>query len=193
MKSRNLYFLLLWLPVVPSLPSCLAVGVGATVATIDIVHGRRTAGAYVDDGAVELKVREFFVREPELRKNAHLSVTSMNGIVLLTGEAPTVELRDQVGAKAKSVQGVRQVVNEIRVAGKTAWFSRANDTWLTSKVKTHLFTETKLDATRVKVVSEYGNVYLLGLVSRAEAARATEVVRGVRGVVRVVKVFEYID
>lgn len=193
MKSRNLFFFILLLPLASSLPSCIAIGVGATVATVDIVHGRRTAGAYVDDGAIELKVREFFVREPELRKNAHLSVTSMNGIVLLSGEAPTVELRNKVEAEAKSVQGVRQVVNEIRIAGKTALFSRANDTWLTSKVKTRLFTDTKLDATRVKVVSEYGNVYLMGLVSRAEAARATDVVRNVGGVVRVVKVFEYTD
>ena len=193
MKSRDLFFLILLLPLALSLPSCVAIGVGATVATVDIVHSRRTAGVYIDDGAIELKVREFFVREPELRKNAHLSVTSMNGIVLLSGEAPTVELRNKVEAHAKSVGSVRQTVNEIRVAGKTALFSRANDTWLTSKVKTRLFTETKLDATRVKVVSEYGNVYLMGLVSRAEAARATDVVRGVGGVVRVVKVFEYTD
>ncbi len=174
MKSRNLFFLILLLPLALSLPSCIVIGVGATVATVDIVHGRRTAGVYIDDGAIELKVREFFVREPELRKNAHLSVTSMNGIVLLSGEAPTVELRNKVEAHAKSVQSVRQVVNEIRVAGKTALVSRANDTC-------------------VKVISEYGNVYLMGLVSRAEAARATDVVRGVGGVVRVVKVFEYTD
>jgi osmotically-inducible protein OsmY len=117
----------------------------------------------------------------------------LNGIVLLTGEAPTIELRNRVEAATKNVDGVRQLVNEIRVAGKTALFSRANDTWLTSKVKGRLIKETGLDANRVKVVSEYGNVYLLGVVTRAEGAAATDAVRKVGGVVRVVKVFEYTD
>jgi len=193
MKSRILFFLVLSLPFTSLLSSCATMVVGAAVTTVDVIHSRRSPGAYIDDGAIELKVREFLIRDQELRKNAHVSVTSMNGIVLLSGEAPTVELRNKVGAKAKNVQSVRQIVNEIRIAGKTAFFSRANDTWLTSKVKTRLFQRTKLDATRVKVVSEYGNVYLMGLVTRAEAKAATHVVRGVNGVVRVVKVFEYTD
>ena len=193
MKSRILFILLLSLPFTSLLSSCATMVVGAAVTTVDIVHSRRSAGAYIDDAAIELKAREFIIRDPELRKNAHVSVTSMNGIVLLSGETPTVELRNRVGAKAKNVQSVRQVVNEIRIAGKTAFFSRANDTWLTGKVKTRLFQYTSLDATRVKVVSEYGNVYLMGIVTRAEAKAATDVVRGVNGVVRVVKVFEYTD
>jgi osmotically-inducible protein OsmY len=160
---------------------------------VDVAYDRRTVGSYIDDGAIEIKIREFVVRDSELRRNAHISVTSLNGIVLLTGEAPTIELRNKVETAAKNVDGVRQIVNEIRVAGKTALFSRANDTWLTSKVKTRLIKDTGLDANRVKVVSEYGNVYLLGVVTRAEGAAATDVVRKVGGVVRVVKVFEYTD
>ncbi len=176
------------------LTSCVATIVGTTAVTaVDVAHDRRTVGSYIDDGAIEIKIREFVVRDPELRKNAHISVTSLNGIVLLTGEAPTIELRNKVEAAAKNVGGVRQIVNEIRVAGKTALFSRANDTWLTSKVKARLIKDTGLDANRVKVVSEYGNVYLLGVVTRAEGTAATDTVRKVGGVVRVVKVFEYTD
>ncbi len=176
------------------LASCVATLVGtAAVTAVDVAYDRRTVGSYIDDGSIELKIREFVVRDPELRKNAHISATSLNGIVLLTGETPTVELRNKVESTAKNLAGVRQIVNEIRVAGKTALFSRANDTWLTSKVKARLINDTGLDANRVKVVSEYGNVYLLGVVSRAEGAAATDAVRRVGGVVRVVKVFEYTD
>ncbi len=182
------------LPLTLLLSSCVATMVGAAAVTaVDVVHDRRTVGSYIDDGAIEIKIREFVVRDSDLRTNAHISVTSLNGIVLLTGEAPSVGLRDKITAKAKQVKGVRQVVNEIRIAGKTALFSRANDTWLTSKVKTKLFRETGLDANRVKVVSEYGNVYLMGLVTRGEGQAATEAARTVGGVVRVVKVFEYTD
>ncbi len=194
MKFRNKLVVPFFVLISPMLSSCVATMVGAAAVTaVDVAHDRRTVGSYIDDGAVELKIREFLIRDPDLRKNAHISATSLNGIVLLTGEAPSVELRDKVNAKAKSVEGVRQVVNEIRIAGKTALFSRANDTWLTSKVKAKLFRQTGLDANRVKVVSEYGNVYLMGLVSRAEGQAASEAVRTVGGVVRVVKVFEYTD
>lgn len=194
MTFRNVSLIVLVSMSVVVLPSCVATLVGTTVVTaVDVAHDRRTVGSYIDDGTIEIKVREFIVRDPELRKNTHISVTSLNGIVLLTGEAPTIELRNRVEAATKNVDGVRQLVNEIRVAGKTALFSRANDTWLTSKVKGRLIKETGLDANRVKVVSEYGNVYLLGVVTRAEGAAATDAVRKVGGVVRVVKVFEYTD
>lgn len=177
-----------------TLSGCVVAAVGtAAITSIDIIHDRRTVGAYVDDGAIEVKAKQFLLGDEELRKNSHINVTSMNGILLLTGEAPTPELRDKAAANARNIEGVRQVVNEVTIAGKTAFFSRTNDTWLTAKVKTKLFEKTKLDANRVKVVSEHGRVYLMGLVSRSEASAATNAARQVGGVVRIVKVFEYTD
>lgn len=171
---------------------CMVAAVGAAaVVTVDVAHDRRTVGSYIDDGKIEIDVRQFVIRDKRLRNDAHISVTSLNGIVLLTGEVPDQAQKSKVVNYARSVAGVRQVVDELRIAGKTAVFSRANDTWLTSKVKTQLFAETKLDANRIKVISEYGNVYLMGIVTREEAQRATEIARNIGGVVRVVKVFEY--
>ena len=138
-----------------------AVGLVAVTA-VDVVYDRRSVGAYIDDGTIELKVREQLIRNPEFRRNAHVSVTSVNGTVLLTGELPTQMMKDKIVTHTKGIQGVRQVVDELRLAGKTALFSRANDTWLTTKVKTRLFEATRLDAGRIKVVSEYGHVYLMG-------------------------------
>lgn len=177
------------------LGGCVAAVVGTTAAVtaVDIAHDRRTAGSYIDDGLVELEIRRAFANDEEIHELAHLSVTSMNGIVLLTGEAPTTEIRDRALRIARSEEEVRQVVNEMRIAGKTTWGSRANDSWITAKVKTLLFREMKLDANRVKVVTEYGHVYLMGVVTPAEAERATELTRSVSGVVRVVKVFEIVD
>ena len=173
---------------------CLATAVTvAAVTTIDVVHDRRTIGDYIDDGNIEFTVRTFIVRDEALRTRAHISVTSMNGILLLTGEAPTTELKNKVANFAANVEGVRQVVNEIRISGETGYLSRTNDVWLTTKVKSTLFAKTKLDANRVKVVSEHGNVYLMGLVTREEAGKATQIARGVGGVTQVVQVFEYQD
>ena len=173
---------------------CVATAVTvAAVTTIDVVHDRRTIGDYIDDNNIEFTVRTFVVRDDELRTRAHISATSMNGILLLSGEAPTTQLKDKVASFAADVEGVRQVVNEIRISGETGYLSRTNDVWLTTKVKSTLFAKTKLDANRVKVVSEHGNVYLMGLVTREEGARATQIAREVGGVTQVVQVFEYQD
>jgi len=175
------------------LSACVAVMVGtaATVTAVDVIHDRRTLGAYIDDNSIELNVRQYMWRNKEIRQQAHLSVTSMNGIVLLTGEALNPEVKNRVINYARGVEGVRQVIDETEIAGKTGLMSRTNDSWLTTKVKTTLYAKTGFDANRVKVVTERGTVYLMGVVTKAEASQAVEVVRHIDGVVRVVKVFEY--
>ncbi|MFC1680572.1 BON domain-containing protein [Pseudomonadota bacterium] len=175
-----------------TLGGCIATAVTvAAVTSVDVAHDRRTIGEYIDDNNIEFTVRTFLVRDDELRKNAHISATSMNGILLLTGEAPSAELKNKVAGFAKDVEGVRQLVDEMKIAGESGYISRTNDVWLTAKVKSVLFAKTKLDANRVKVVSEAGSVYLMGLVSRKEAKNATEITRGIGGVQQVVQVFEY--
>lgn len=174
--------------------ACVATAVGiVAVSSVDIAHDRRTIGKYYDDGAVELKIRNAIRAEETFKGRVHISVTSMNGIVLLTGEAPTQPLINHVEVKTRKFAEIRQVVNEIALSGKSTVASRMNDSWVTSKVKTKLFKEINLNATRVKVVTEYGKVYLMGLVTRTEGTAAANVVRTVGGVARVIKVFEYID
>ena len=169
-----------------------AVGVGAaSITSVDVVHDRRSLGEYFDDNAIELTLKQHILRDSALRNNTHLNGTSFNGILLLTGEISDESTKQQITNYATNIDGVRQVVDETRIAGKTAFFSRTNDTWLTSKVKSMMFKNLKLDANRIKVKSEYGNVYRMGIVTAAEADAATQIASSVRGVVRVVKVFEY--
>lgn len=171
---------------------CVAAAVGAVAVTaVDIIHDRRTVGEYVDDGAIETKMRAFLVSSSSLRKNAHVSNTSWNGILLLTGEVSNESIKQQIIAKANNIDGVRQVVDETRVAGKTGFLSRTSDTWVTGKVKGKMVAKMGARANRIKVISEHGNVYLMGIVTKSEAEEATNIARSVRGVVRVVKVFEY--
>jgi osmotically-inducible protein OsmY len=175
-----------------TLGGCVATAVTvAAVTSVDVAHDRRTIGEYIDDNNIEFTVRTFLVRDDDLRKNAHISATSMNGILLLSGEAPGAELKNRVANYARDVEGVRQLVDEIQISGESGYISRTNDIWLTTKVKSVLFAKTKLDANRVKVVSEAGSVYLMGLVSREEGKNATEITRGIGGVQQVVQVFEY--
>jgi osmotically-inducible protein OsmY len=165
---------------------------GAGTAAV-AAHDRRTVGAFVDDSAIELKLASAFDSGEELRQNAHINATSMNGIVLLSGEATTAALRDRVLAKARDVAGIRRIVNEVRIAAPSSISSRAYDTWLTTKVKSALIGTENLDSTRVKVVTENDAVFLLGIVTHQEADLATRAASTVDGVTRVVKLFEYLD
>jgi len=176
------------------LAGCATIAVtAAAVTALDIAYDRRTTGEYIDDATMELTVRQRLVRDPNIRGRAHVSATAMNGVLLLTGETPDEATRDLVLAHTKNLAELRQVLDEMSIAGKSALGSRLNDSWITSKVKTRMYRETGLDANRVKVVTEYGQVYLMGLVTKDEGHRAAESARTVGGVQRVVKVFEYLN
>ena len=161
-----------------------AAGGAAMVAT-----DRRTAGAQVDDEAIELKI---VTRANELYGDRiHLNVTSFNGVVLLTGEAPDQGAWASLGNLAKGTEKVRVVHNELVVAPPSELGSRSNDAFITSKVKARMLEAAKFPPNAVKVVTERGVVYLMGIVSRAEGQAAGEIAATTEGVQRVVKVFEY--
>ena len=126
----------------------------------------------------------------------HVNITSYNGVVLLTGQAPTETLRQQAQDIVAATEKVRAVHNEMTIAAPNSLLTRSSDTLITAKVKTALFNIKGLDdfdPTRVKVVTEDGIVYLMGLVYHREGDAVTEEARKVGGVMKVVKVFEYLD
>ncbi len=178
------------------LGGCAAAVVGGAAAGAVIAHDRRTTGTIVEDQAIELRAGEALRDNPQIASQSHINVTSYNQIVLLTGEAPTAELRERAGTLVRQDPKVRQVYNEIVIAAPSAMSARSSDTWITTKAKSALLSVEGLsgfDPTRVKVVTERGVVYLFGLLTQAEADAVTETVRRVGGVQRVVRLFEYIN
>ena len=169
-------------------PVVVAAGVGAGAL---IAVDRRSTGAQVDDEAIELKVTTTAGTRWDSR--VHLNVTSYNGNVLLTGEAPTAGVRDEIERLAKTTDRVRSVTNEIVVGTDAGLRARTNDTYITSKVKARFVEARRFDANRVKVVTERSVVYLMGIVTREEAAEAAQVAASTSDVARVVRVFEYIN
>jgi len=191
MTKRNASNWLILFLVFSSLTGCAAVVVGAAVTTVDIATDRRTVGSYIDDNNLEVSIRSKVMKDSELKKGTHVSVTAMNGIVLLTGEVFSNEQGNRI-IKITRDHNPREVINHLQISGTTGIVSRGNDAWITSKVKTALYTRLKLDANRIKVVTEYSKVYLLGLVSKKEARDAVNATRTIKGVTKVYKVFEYI-
>lgn len=186
-------FVYLLLPAVFAFQGCAPVVVAGAGTAAVAAHDRRTVGSFVDDQTIEAKAASTIRADEELRRDTHINVTSMNGIVLLTGEAATAEARDRVLEKVREIAGIRRTVNEIRIAPPSRLGARSYDTLLTTKVKTKLIAKEDLDSMRVKVVTENKAVYLLGLVTQQEAGLATDAARSTGGVARVVKLFEYLD
>lgn len=171
------------------LSACVPVIIGGVAAGGAMAADRRTSGIYVEDENIELKGSKMIA--DALGAEAHVNITSYNRIVLLTGEAPNDAAKTQAETLTKGITNVRSVTNEIAVMPKTSVGSRGNDTYLTSKVKAKFLADGRFPANVVKVVSENSVVYLMGLVSRAEAQFATEIASNTDGVSKVVKVFEY--
>ena len=173
---------------------CAAVVVGGAATTAVVAHDRRTTGIMVEDQAIELKAYDRLAEDEAIKQNSAVNVTSYNKVVLLTGQASSESARRRAEELANTVEQVRRVVNEIEIGSTASFGEHSRDVALTTEVKLKL-TQVDLpgfDPLRVKVVTERGSVYLMGLLTKDEAHAVTEVVRYISGVRRVVKVFEYI-
>lgn len=164
---------------------------GAFVGGVMVASDRRTSGAQLEDQSIELKAAQR-VREQGLL-SAHVNATSFNRQLLLTGEVATEADRTTVERAVATIDNVRTVVNELAIGAPSSVAERSSDTVVTTKIKASFVEAKDVFTNSVKVVTERGVVYLMGLVTEREANRATEIARGVEGVRKVVRVFEVIS
>ena len=153
----------------------------------------RTLGNYIEDEVIETKVLVNLSKGSERLAQSHINVTSYNGQVLLTGQVPDQNIRNEAQQITAATREVTKIHNELEIAGPTSGIVRTNDVYLTSRVKIQLLADKGVAGNRIKVVTENGVVYLMGLIKRPEAETAVTIVRSVPGVRKIVKVFEYID
>jgi osmotically-inducible protein OsmY len=175
------------------LSGCVSL-IGATTSEpIEMDPNRRTMGTIIDDSQLEtIAAVNIDKAHPDL-KGAPITVTSFNQVILLTGQVKNAELREIAGRTVAKLSNVRQVHNELTIQAPTSFLANTNDAWLTSKVKTKLAATKEVRATRVKVLTENGVVYLMGMIPRAEAEKAAEIASGTSGVQKVVLAVEYMD
>lgn len=175
---------------VPTLAGCAAAVVGGAAVGALVVVDRRTSGIQLEDEGIELRSASRL--RDALGDSARITVTSYNRQVLISGEVPTDQARQQAEQIVSRVENVRSVVNDLAVMPKIALTQRSNDALITGKVKASLVDAKDLSATAFKVITERGVVYLMGRVTEREVKRATEIASRVSGVKKVVRVFEVI-
>lgn len=163
---------------------------GAAVGTM-VALDRRTSGAQLEDEGIELRAAAR-IREA-MGERAHVSISSYNRQVLLTGEVPTERDKQQAEQIVSKVENVKGIYNELGVMGNSSLTQRSSDTLVTGKVKASLVDDRELSANAFRVITERGTVYLMGRVTQREADKATQIARSVGGVQRVVRLFEIIS
>jgi osmotically-inducible protein OsmY len=190
-QFKKLVPVLALIATLPALQGCFPVVAAGVVTTALSVSDRRTTGAQLEDQGIELKA-DSRIRE-RFGSQVSAGTVSFNRRVLVYGQAPDAATQQEVGRLVSAVPNVREVINEIEIAGTAGLGTASSDSVVTTKVKASLVDAKDIQANGIKVVTERGVVYLLGLVTEREAGRAAQVAAGVSGVVKVVKVFEIIS
>jgi osmotically-inducible protein OsmY len=180
----------LTVPVLMSACAPVVVG-GAAAGAAVVVTDRRTSGIQLEDQNIGFKVER--LTSQKFGDSARISANSYEGMVLLTGEAPTEAAKEQATALARGVENVKKVVNQITVGPVASFSTRSNDTWLTSKVRTELLNTKFVPSGTISVTTDKGVVYLQGKVTQAEGEYAANATAGLNGVVKVVKLFDIIS
>lgn len=153
----------------------------------------RTPGQTLDDELLERTVERRIRESDQAFKGSNLHTVSYNGLILLLGQVASDALREQAATVAQGIDRVRTVHNELTVGGPISYPARTNDAYITSKVKARLVATKEVPGSKIKVVTENGVVYLMGMLPRTQADQAVEVASAVYGIQKIVKVFEYIE
>lgn len=188
MRYLNYFLFIAILGALQGCPAVVATGVGTGAL---MAADRRTTGSYIEDESIEDKATGQI--SIKYKNDVHVNVTSFNRHVLITGEVPNEETKAGIAQIVAGIPNVKAVSNELAVSGLTGIASRSSDSIITGDVKLRFLNNKTFQADHVKVITENGTVFMMGLVYHKEAEAATEIASTTGGVQRVVKVFEYLD
>lgn len=178
--------------VIIGLEGCAAMVAGTAATGVMVAQDRRTTGTMVEDKSIEVKSFNALNEMIKDDSKAHVSAVSYNNRVLLVGQAPTEAMRNKLEDTVRRVSKVRHLHNEVSIAAPTSVLTRSSDSWITTKIKGEMLINKEINPTRVKVLTEDGIVYMMGLVTPEEEQVAVDIARHTNGVKKVVKIFEYI-
>lgn len=179
------------LALLPLLNGCAGLFVAGAAGTAVAISDPRGLGTQLSDQSLEMSIAETLRQDRQRWSDNNINVTCYNGIALVTGQVRSVELREQIGREVAAVEGVRRTYNQLRLGHPAGLSTHSQDSWLTTRIKAKLIDSAKVSSAEVKVVTENGEVFLMGLTTRDQADAATEIARHQDGVRRVIRLFEY--
>ena len=189
--SRLVSALLCVVAALTLLNACGVIAVGAVAGGASVLADRRTAAAQATDIGIQLEAGAQLSNK--FGNDAHINVSSFNQQVLLTGEVKTAAMKAQADADVKQIKNVRAVFDELIVGPNSSYTARANDAYLTSKIKAEMIFTNNLPSNSMDIVTEGTNVYMLGILTAAEAASAKKIASSTNGVKAVYTFFDLIS
>jgi osmotically-inducible protein OsmY len=175
------------------LQGCAGAVVLGAVGGAKMANDERSVGTQLSDTNADFQISNALSKHDDISNQTNITAVVMNNNVLMIGQSPNSMLRDKAINTVQGLQLGGKIHNQIRIGNPTSFTTRSNDTWVTTKVKGRMLNENGIDVTRIKVITENGEVFLLGLVDRKQADLAVDIARNTAGVRKVVKVFEYVD
>ena len=188
---RNFFCMIGGLTLAATLSGCFPLVAGSMAGGALVIADRRNPGTQAIDRGIQLEAESMLIKA--YGDNVHVNVSVFNRRVLLTGEVRTDALKNEVGQKVKTMKNVTEVFNELVPAPLSGLSARANDSYLTTRIKAVFMTKENIPSNSMKIVTEAGKVYLMGIVTDAEANEAVEIARQVPGVKQVTKIFDVIS
>jgi osmotically-inducible protein OsmY len=174
------------------LTSCTGLIVAGAATGAVASQDRRTLPTQLEDENIELKSMKALFENEAIWQETNIDVVSFNNIVLLLGQAPTAKLKQKATDTIKNIAKVSKVHNQIRIAAPISFMASRNDEFITTKVKTSMLFTSDFPSSKITVITENSEVFLMGLVTQAEADKAVGIARNISGVTKVIKVFEYV-
>ena len=175
------------------LQGCVAALIGGGAIATKVGTDPRTAGTQIDDETLEFKVENAIEKDAQIKSEARINAVSYNGRVLLIGQVPSEGVKETATELAKGVEGVNDVYNELTVGQKISIGQISKDSWITTQVKSKMLVDNRVKSTDVKVITENGQVFLLGSLTHSQADAAADIASRISGVQKVVKVFKYLN
>jgi osmotically-inducible protein OsmY len=191
MQIRSLTKLVIAIITASQLSACGVLAVGGVAAGASVLADRRTPGVQAIDKGVELEANNAL--DKKFGDNAHINVTSFNQKVLLTGEAKDADVKNEAGAYVKTMKNVRSSFNELVIGPNSSYTSRANDSYIESKIKAQMIFTDKLPSNSMVIVAEGSSVYLMGILTQNEADLAKKIASNTNGVKEVFVYFDIIS
>lgn len=163
------------------------------VSGAQAVYDRHNIKKKFDDNYTTMQAYRAIYLETDDYKDTHIAIATFNDAVIITGQAPQLQQKREITHLVKNLAGERKVYNFSEIASPSSALTRTSDTWITSKIKAKLIATNDIDPSKIKVVTENGTVFLMGIVPRADAETAVDIAQNTSGVQSIVKIFSYLE
>lgn len=170
------------------LTACMDVATSGAQA----IYNRHAIEKSLTDQYITMQASQALNYKTNQFNNANISIATYHNEVLLAGQVPQEWQKNKAENIIKKIPKVKEIHNLLVAASPSSMLTRLSDAWITAKVKAKFLASDDVDATEVKVVTENGVVYLMGILQPDAAEAAIDIASHTDGVLSVVKIFSYI-